>query len=45
LVLVAARQRSQAQWLQAYGQYTFTIEGHADERGTRAIVPPHPTKQ
>ena len=25
----------QAQWLHAYGQYTFTIEGHADERGTR----------
>ncbi|MCB4770962.1 peptidoglycan-associated lipoprotein Pal [Ancylobacter sp. Lp-2] len=25
----------QAQWLQAYGRYTFTIEGHADERGTR----------
>jgi peptidoglycan-associated lipoprotein len=25
----------QAQWLQAYNQYTFTIEGHADERGTR----------
>jgi peptidoglycan-associated lipoprotein len=25
----------QAQWLQAYSQYTFTIEGHADERGTR----------
>src|SRR5215831_19089686 len=25
----------QAQWLQAYGQYMFTIEGHADERGTR----------
>jgi peptidoglycan-associated lipoprotein len=25
----------QAQWLQAYGQYTFTVEGHADERGTR----------
>jgi len=25
----------QAQWLQAYGQYAFTIEGHADERGTR----------
>jgi peptidoglycan-associated lipoprotein len=25
----------QAQWLQAYGQYSFTIEGHADERGTR----------
>jgi peptidoglycan-associated lipoprotein len=25
----------QVQWLQQYGQYTFTIEGHADERGTR----------
>jgi peptidoglycan-associated lipoprotein len=25
----------QAQWLQAYNRYTFTIEGHADERGTR----------
>jgi peptidoglycan-associated lipoprotein len=25
----------QAQWLQAYQRYTFTIEGHADERGTR----------
>jgi peptidoglycan-associated lipoprotein len=25
----------QAQWLQHYSQYTFTIEGHADERGTR----------
>src|SRR5689334_21584947 len=25
----------QAQWLQAYPRYTFTIEGHADERGTR----------
>ena len=25
----------QAQWLQSYGQYSFTIEGHADERGTR----------
>ena len=25
----------QAQWLQIYSQYTFTIEGHADERGTR----------
>jgi peptidoglycan-associated lipoprotein len=25
----------QAQWLNNYGQYTFTIEGHADERGTR----------
>ena len=25
----------QAQWLQTYPQYTFTVEGHADERGTR----------
>ncbi len=25
----------QAQWLQQYNRYTFTIEGHADERGTR----------
>jgi peptidoglycan-associated lipoprotein len=25
----------QAQWLQTYSQYTFTVEGHADERGTR----------
>ena len=25
----------QAQWLQAYSQYSFTLEGHADERGTR----------
>lgn len=25
----------QAQWLNQYGQYTFTVEGHADERGTR----------
>src|SRR3979411_298803 len=25
----------QAQWLQTYSQYAFTIEGHADERGTR----------
>jgi peptidoglycan-associated lipoprotein len=25
----------QAQWLQQYGNYVFTIEGHADERGTR----------
>ena len=25
----------QAQWLRAYPRYTFTIEGHADERGTR----------
>jgi len=26
---------NQAQWLSRYSQYTFTIEGHADERGTR----------
>jgi peptidoglycan-associated lipoprotein len=25
----------QAQWLQRYPRYTFLIEGHADERGTR----------
>ena len=25
----------QVQWLQQYSQYTFTLEGHADERGTR----------
>jgi len=25
----------QAAWLQQYANYTFTIEGHADERGTR----------
>ena len=25
----------QAQWLNQYPSYTFTIEGHADERGTR----------
>jgi peptidoglycan-associated lipoprotein len=25
----------QAQWLTTYAQYAFTIEGHADERGTR----------
>jgi peptidoglycan-associated lipoprotein len=25
----------QAQWLQNYNRYSFTIEGHADERGTR----------
>src|SRR5262245_20779946 len=25
----------QAQWLQYYNRYSFTIEGHADERGTR----------
>jgi peptidoglycan-associated lipoprotein len=36
---VAAQGRAtldkQAQWLTSYGQYAFTIEGHADERGTR----------
>ncbi|MCL2715274.1 MAG: peptidoglycan-associated lipoprotein Pal [Alphaproteobacteria bacterium] len=25
----------QVQWLQMYPRYSFTIEGHADERGTR----------
>jgi len=25
----------QVQWLRQYPQYTFVIEGHADERGTR----------
>ena len=25
----------QTQWLQRYPRYTFVIEGHADERGTR----------
>ncbi len=25
----------QAQWLTRYSQYSFTVEGHADERGTR----------
>ena len=25
----------QARWLQQYPRYTFTMEGHADERGTR----------
>ncbi|MCC7348057.1 MAG: peptidoglycan-associated lipoprotein Pal [Variibacter sp.] len=25
----------QAEWLQRYNRYSFTIEGHADERGTR----------
>jgi peptidoglycan-associated lipoprotein len=25
----------QATWLNQYARYTFTIEGHADERGTR----------
>jgi peptidoglycan-associated lipoprotein len=26
---------NQAQWMKQYPRYTFTIEGHADERGTR----------
>lgn len=25
----------QANWLTQYGRYSFTVEGHADERGTR----------
>ncbi len=25
----------QAQWLTTYSQYSFTVEGHSDERGTR----------
>jgi peptidoglycan-associated lipoprotein len=25
----------QAQWLRNYNRYSFTVEGHADERGTR----------
>src|SRR5712691_11902215 len=31
----AATPDKQAQWLQMYQTYAFTIEGHADERGTR----------
>lgn len=27
--------QKQARWLQQYSQFTITIEGHADERGTR----------
>ncbi|HWM31229.1 MAG TPA: peptidoglycan-associated lipoprotein Pal [Methyloceanibacter sp.] len=27
--------RNQARWLNQYGQYGVTVEGHADERGTR----------
>ncbi len=30
----AATLDKQAQWLNQYPRYTFTIEGHADERGT-----------
>src|SRR5271163_2166206 len=28
----------QAQWLQTHNRNSFTIEGHADERGTRACT-------
>ncbi|MBB4041146.1 peptidoglycan-associated lipoprotein [Microvirga flocculans] len=31
----AATLDKQAQWLQRYPNYTFIVEGHADERGTR----------
>ena len=31
----AATLDRQAQWLHQYPRYTFTVEGHADERGTR----------
>jgi peptidoglycan-associated lipoprotein len=31
----AATLDKQAQWLSQYPRYTFLIEGHADERGTR----------
>jgi peptidoglycan-associated lipoprotein len=31
----AATLDKQAQWLSRYPRYTFLIEGHADERGTR----------
>jgi len=27
--------QKQARWLQQYAQFTVTVEGHADERGTR----------
>ncbi|HEX2842433.1 peptidoglycan-associated lipoprotein Pal [Hyphomicrobium sp.] len=27
--------QKQAQWLRQYSQFTITVEGHADERGTR----------
>ncbi len=36
--LTAAAQSTldkQAEWLNRYGRYSFAIEGHADERGTR----------
>ena len=28
----------QASWLARYASYNFTVEGHADERGTRANI-------
>jgi len=31
----AATLDKQAQWLGRYNRYAFTVEGHADERGTR----------
>jgi peptidoglycan-associated lipoprotein len=33
--MAIATLEKQAQWLQSYNRYSFTIEGHADERGTR----------
>jgi len=30
----------QAAWLNQYNRYSFTIEGHADERGTRETISP-----
>jgi peptidoglycan-associated lipoprotein len=30
----------QVQWLQTYNRYSFTIEGHADERGTSRGIDP-----
>ena len=33
--LARATLDKQAQWLGNYNRYSFTIEGHADERGTR----------
>ncbi len=33
--LAQATLRRQAKWLNRYAQYSITIEGHADERGTR----------
>jgi peptidoglycan-associated lipoprotein len=33
--VAVATLNKQVLWLQKYSRYTFTIEGHADERGTR----------